>query len=55
MLGFLPRELIDLRLPTRPIQIGLLLHQDINQYTNVGVTTLWAQCASDWNGAGPLW
>ncbi len=33
--------------------IGQLLHQDVNMYTTAGLTTVWSQSVSDWNGAGP--
>jgi hypothetical protein len=32
---------------------GLLLHQDVNMYTTAGLSTVWSQSASEWNGAGP--
>jgi len=34
-------------------QIGLLLHQLVNQYTTLGVSTVWGQITSEWNGVGP--
>lgn len=33
--------------------IGQLLHQDVNMYTTAGLSTVWSQSVSDWNGAGP--
>jgi hypothetical protein len=32
---------------------GLLLHQMANQYTTMGVSTVWGQSLSEWNGVGP--
>ena len=32
---------------------GSLLHRFINQYTTHGVSTVWCQCTSEWNGVGP--
>jgi hypothetical protein len=34
-------------------QIGHLLHQLVNQYTTLGVSTVWGQIISEWNGVGP--
>jgi hypothetical protein len=33
--------------------MGLLLHQDVNMYTTAGVSTVWSQSVSEWNGTGP--
>ena len=32
---------------------GQLLHQDVNMYTTAGLSTIWSQSVSEWNGAGP--
>jgi hypothetical protein len=32
--------------------IGLLLHGIVNQYTTAGVSTVWGQITSEWNGVG---
>jgi hypothetical protein len=33
--------------------IGQLLHQDVNMYTTAGLSTVWSQSVSEWNGVGP--
>ncbi len=33
--------------------MGLLLHQDVNMYSTAGLSTMWSQSASEWNGTGP--
>jgi len=32
---------------------GQLLHQDVNMYTTAGLSTVWSQSVSEWNGTGP--
>ena len=32
---------------------GQLLHQDVNMYTTAGLSTVWSQSVSEWNGSGP--
>jgi hypothetical protein len=32
---------------------GQLLNQDVNMYTTAGLSTLWSQSVSEWNGTGP--
>ena len=34
-------------------KVGRALHQMVNMYTTLGVSSLWGQCSSDWNGVGP--
>jgi hypothetical protein len=33
--------------------IGQLLHQDVNMYTTAGLSTVWSQSVSEWNGVAP--
>lgn len=33
--------------------VGQLLHQDVNMYTTAGLSTVWSQSVSEWNGTGP--
>jgi hypothetical protein len=33
--------------------VGQLLQQDVNMYTTAGLSTVWSQSVSEWNGAGP--
>jgi hypothetical protein len=32
---------------------GQLLYQDVNMYTTAGLSTVWSQSVSEWNGTGP--
>ena len=32
---------------------GALLHRFVNQYTTHGISTVWCQCTSEWNGVAP--
>lgn len=34
-------------------RVGRLLHRLVNQYTTAGVSTVWGQDSSEWNGVGP--
>jgi hypothetical protein len=34
-------------------KVGRALHQMVNMYTTLGVSSLWGQSTSDWNGVGP--
>ncbi len=34
--------------------IGQPLHQDVNMYTTAGLSTVWSQSVSEWNGVGPM-
>ncbi|MFY0523165.1 hypothetical protein ACN28I_08280 [Archangium gephyra] len=40
-------------LASPPDCTGLLLHQMVNMYTTVGVSTVWGPITSEWNGVGP--
>lgn len=33
--------------------VGRLLHRTVNQYTTLGVSTVWGQVTSEWNGIAP--
>lgn len=33
--------------------VGHLLHRLVNQYTTAGISTVWGQDSSEWNGVGP--
>jgi len=32
---------------------GQLLYHDVNMYTTAGLSTVWSQSVSEWNGTGP--
>jgi hypothetical protein len=50
---FVDGFLAQLGIPGFGDHVGRALHQQVNMYTTLGVSSLWCQCTSDWNGVGP--